>query len=116
MRRLIMTGFAVVMSIMAAPGGVICSGDSDPVRVSASESTVNRAQTIYAAPWPGTGKYVNVEVYGECLFSTTNQTETAWIWQQQTLGSHALTCTLWTNVLTRLTGYIGLVLKSCKSC
>ena len=113
MRRLIMTGFAVVMSIMAAPGGVICSGDSDPVRVSASESTVNRAQIIYVAPWPGIGEYVNVEVNGECLFSTTNQTETVWIWQPQTLGSHALTCTLGTNVLTRFTGFTGLVLKSC---
>ena len=64
MRRLIMTGLAVVMSMTAATGGVICSGDSNPVRVSASESTVNRAQTIYVAPCPGTGEYVNVEVDG----------------------------------------------------
>ena len=50
MRRLIMTGIAVVMSIMATPGGIICSGDSDPVRVSESESTVNRAQTYMSHP------------------------------------------------------------------
>ena len=64
MRKLIMTGLEVGMSIMTATGGVICSGDSNPVRVSASEGTVNRAQTIYVAPCPGTGEYVNVEVDG----------------------------------------------------
>ena len=101
MRRLILTGLAAVMSIMTAMGGVICSGESEPIRVSASESTVNRTLTIYAAPWPGTGERVSVEVDGECLFSTTNQTETAWVWQPQTLGNHTLTCTLGTNVFEK---------------
>ena len=101
MRRLIMIGLAVVMSIMAATGGVICSGDSDPVRVSAPESTVNRTLTVYAAPWAGVGERVEVKVDGECLFSTTNQSETACVWQPQTLGNHTLTCTLGTNVFEK---------------
>ena len=101
MRRLIMTGLAVVMLIMAAMGNVICSGESDPVRVSAPESTVNRILTVYAAPWVGVGEYVRFEVDGACLFSTTNQTETAWIWQPQTLGNHTLTCTLGPNVFEK---------------
>ena len=108
MCRLIITGFAVVMSIMPAMSGVICSGDSNPVKVSAFESTVNRTLTIYAAPWVGPGESVKVEVDGKCLFSTTNQTETTCVWQPQTLGPHTLTCTLGANVFEKTVNVVEL--------
>ena len=94
---------AVSMNVtMQALGGVICSGESLAMRVNSPvPETVDRSLTIYASPWAGTGESVTVDVDGTCVFSTTDQSETAWQWQPQTLGNHTLTCTFGTNVLTK---------------
>ena len=94
---------AVATSVtMQAFGGAICSGESAAMRVNLPvPETVERSLTIYASTWAGAGESVTVDVDGTCLFSTTNQSETAWLWQPLTLGNHTLTCTFGTNVLTK---------------
>ena len=105
MHKLVITGcmVAVVASAtISVYGNVICSGESAAVRVNTSlPSTVNKALTIYASPWAGKDESVTVAIDGTCVFSTTNQAETAWRWQPLTKGNHTLTCTFGTNVLTK---------------
>ena len=105
MHKLMMIGCvtAVATSVtLQALGAVIYSGESPAMRVNSPvPETVDRSLTIYASPWAGAGESVTVDVDGTCLFSTTNQSETAWLWQPLTLGNHTLTCTFGTNVLTK---------------
>ena len=100
MRKLITVGCAAV--VVSVQGAIICSGESAAVRVnSPTPTTVNKALTIYANPDLLNGEDVTVAIDGTCAFSTTNQAETAWLWQPLTLGNHTLTCTFGTNVLTK---------------
>ena len=79
-----------------------CHGESGVIRVhSPVSNTVEKGMFIYASPWGDTGESVNIAIDGASVFFTTNQMETAWYWQPQTLGNHTLTCTFGTNVLTK---------------
>ena len=102
----------LVMELTAMPaacGVVICSGDSAPIRVNSSvPETVEGGLTIYANPDLPDGTDVSVFVDGVCLFSTTNQSETAWYWQPQTTDNHTLTCTFGENVLTKTVNVLSL--------
>ena len=83
-------------------GALYCHGESEAIRVTTpSPSTVDKELTICVLPWAVTGESVTVTIDGTSVFSTTNQMETAWRWQPQTLGNHTLTCTFGTNVLTK---------------
>ena len=100
--------FAVTLINMYARGDIIwkgdivCSGDSAPVRVNSPvPDTVDGALMICANPELPNGTGVSVALDGVCLFSTTNQSETAWYWQPQTLGKHTLTCESGETVLTK---------------
>ena len=77
MRRLIMTGLAVVMSIMTAMGNVICLGESEPIRVDSPVSTVSGSQLIYVEPLWNDVDWVDVSIDGTCLFSKTNSSITS---------------------------------------
>ena len=109
MHKLMMIGCMVAVALgetSPAQGAIICSGESDAVRVTIpTPTTVSKTFTInalpYASPWGGAGEDVIVTIDGAELFSTTNQTETAYRWQPLTTGSHTLTCTFGTNVLTK---------------
>ena len=103
--RKLMLGCAVAVATSATlsvQGAIFCSGESAAVRVnSPTPTTVNKALPIFAYPDLPDGKDVMVTVDGKCLFSTTNQGETAWRWQPLTTGNHTLTCMFGTNVLTK---------------
>ena len=106
MRNLMMIGsMAAVMlgEIIPVQGVIVCSGESAAIRVNSPvPTTVNKSlKKIYASPWQGIGESVLVSVDGSCIFSTTNQSETAWTWQPLTTGNHALSCTFGTNVLKK---------------
>ena len=105
MRKLMVLGCMVTVAISArlsVCGGLICSSESAVVRVNSPvPNTANKTLTIYASPDIPSGIDVMVSLDGTCLFSTTNQTETQWTWQPLTKGSHTLTCTFGTNVLTK---------------
>ena len=103
MHKLIMTGFGVVLVLMTAHGeGLFCLGESEPIYVnSVLPTTVDKRLTLYASAWGDVGESVTVIDNGAYLFSTTNQAETAWLWQPRTKGNHTLTCTFGTNVLTK---------------
>lgn len=107
--------FAVTLINMYARGDIIwkgdivCSGDSAPVRVNSPvPDTVDGALIICANPELPNGTGVSVALDGVCLFSTTNQFETAWYWQPQTTGNHTLTCTFGENVLTKTVNVLSL--------
>ena len=112
MRKLIMTGCAIVVALCAilpVDGNIICSGESAAVRVNAPVSTsVDKSLTFNVSPWPGTDESVTVEIDGICVFSMTNQSKTLWNqsktewkWQPLTTGNHTLKCAFGTNVLTK---------------
>ena len=96
-------GCVVAASVLlSVHGAIICQGESAAVRVNSPVlDTVERSLIIYASPWAGAGESVSVDIDGTCLFSTTNQSETACRWQPLTLGNHALTCTFGTTKLTK---------------
>ena len=101
MNKITSIGVGVVFAACSAQGNLICASESEAIHVTSPVlSTVDRVLTIYTSPWWEVGDSVTVGVDGMCLFSTTNQSETAYRWQPQTLGNHTLTCTFGTNVLT----------------
>ena len=104
MHKMMIYSLIATSSIMIVPAycGLICSGESAAVRVNLPvPTTVDKKLVIYASPDLPNGDSVAVTIDGTCVFSTTNQTETQWTWQPQTVGNHTLTCTFGTNVLTK---------------
>ena len=105
MRKLIRIVCAIAVaasSTLIAQDDVICSGESAAVYVNTTlPTTVDKRLTIYTSAWGDVGESATVAVDGAHLFSTTNQVETAWLWQPLTTGSHTLTCTFGKNVLTK---------------
>ena len=105
MRKLIRIVCAIAVAASAtltAQDDVICSGESAAVYVNTTlPTTVDKRLTIYTSAWGDVGESATVAVDGEFLFSTTNQTGTAWTWQPRSKGNHTLTCTFGTNVLRK---------------